>query len=144
MAGFQIDGEELHIHSLRGKIFTQLENDILRGKYKTGDVLNETKLSNELGVSRTPIREVLRQLELEGLVISIPNKGTIVRGLTKEDIEDIYEIRVLIEGVAARRATEKITTEQLAELEEIIHFEEFYTVITSYSIHYTKLYELEF
>ena len=74
--------------SLHGKIFSYLQNDILNGKYKTGESLIETKLSEEFGVSRTPIREAIRQLELEGLVQTIPNKGAIVTGLSAKDIED--------------------------------------------------------
>ncbi len=113
--------------SLGGRIFLQLQNDIINGKYKEGDSLIETKLSEELGVSRTPIREAIRQLELEGLVQSIPNKGAIVKGITVQDIEDIYTIRMMIEGLAARWAAEKITDSELEQLKEIIEFEEFYT-----------------
>ena len=112
---------------LHGKIFEKLESSILSGKYKYGDTLNEIKLAEEMGVSRTPDREALRQLELEGLVAYIPNKGVVVRGLSKEDIKDIYEIRLVIEGMTARRAAENITDEELAELKEYIELEEFYT-----------------
>jgi DNA-binding GntR family transcriptional regulator len=96
--------------------------------YQPGESLIETKLSEELGVSRTPIREAIRQLELEGLVQSIPNKGAIVKGISPQDIEDIYTIRMLIEGLAARWATEKITGVELGELKEAIGLEEFYTL----------------
>ena len=82
---------------------------------------------DELGVSRTPIREAIRQLELEGLVQAIPNKGAVVKGITSQDIEDIYIIRMLIEGLAARWAVEKITPEELEELKETVELEEFYT-----------------
>ncbi len=116
------------LHSLRGKVFTQLQNDILNGKYSTGDSLIETRLSEEMGVSRTPIREAIRQLELEGLVQSIPNKGAIVTGISAKDIEDIYIIRMMIEGLAARWAAENITDDELAELKETIELEEFYTL----------------
>lgn len=113
--------------SLRSRIFNQLQNDILNGLYEPGDSLIETKLSDELGVSRTPIREALRQLELEGLVQSIPNKGVIVKGISDQDIQDIYTIRMLIEGLAARWAAEKITPQELEELKEAVELEEFYT-----------------
>jgi DNA-binding GntR family transcriptional regulator len=116
------------LNSLRGKVFTQLQNDILNGKYESGYSLIETRLSEELGVSRTPIREAIRQLELEGLVQAIPNKGAIVKGISAQDIEDIYTIRMLIEGLAARWATEKITHEELQELREALDMEEFYTM----------------
>ena len=106
---FKQDGTEKY--SLRGKIFNILRQQILDGKYLPGDSLIETKLAEELGVSRTPIREAIRQLELEGLVDSIPNKGVIVRGISEKDIEDIYTIRKVLEGLAARWAVEKISDE---------------------------------
>ena len=119
--------------SLRSRVFNQLQNDILNGFYEPGEGLIETKLSEELGVSRTPIREALRQLELEGLVQSIPNKGVIVKGVSSQDIQDIYTIRMLIEGLAARWAAEKITEQELVELKDIVDLEEFYTVKNDYS-----------
>ncbi|NLZ51956.1 MAG: GntR family transcriptional regulator, partial [Thermoanaerobacteraceae bacterium] len=105
-------------YSLRSKIYHHLKNAILDGVYKPGDSLIEMKLAKELGVSRTPIREAIRQLELEGLVTSIPNKGVVVEGVTLQDVEDIYEIRKMIEGLAARWAAEKISDEQLKELKD--------------------------
>jgi DNA-binding GntR family transcriptional regulator len=114
--------------SLRSRVFIHLQNDILNGLYEPGDSLIETKLSEELGVSRTPVREAIRQLELEGLVQSFPNKGVIVKGVSEQDIEDIYTIRMLIEGLAARWAAEKITLPELEELKEAVELEEFYTI----------------
>lgn len=113
--------------SLRGRVFLRLENDILNGRYRAGESLIEAKLCDEMGVSRTPVREALRQLELEGLVQAIPNKGVVVNGVSPQDIEDIYTIRMLIEGLAARWAAEKITPSELEELKEILELEEFYT-----------------
>jgi Transcriptional regulators len=127
MSKVEYNDVDSHSGSLRGKVFHQLQNDILNGLYQPGENLIETKLSEEYGVSRTPIREAIRQLELEGLVQSIPNKGAIVKGITAQDIEDIYAIRMLIEGLAARWAAEKITDEELAELKEAVELEEFYT-----------------
>lgn len=127
MARIEHDESENFNHSLRGKVFHQLQNEILNGKYNPGESLVETKLSEELGVSRTPIREAIRQLELEGLVQSIPNKGVFVTGISYQDIEDIYTIRMLIEGLAARWAAEKISDTELSELREAVEFEEFYT-----------------
>lgn len=118
---------ELAKYSLTGRVFKQLSDQILNGKYKPGDSLVETKLAKELGVSRTPVREALRQLEQEGLVASIPNKGVFVRGISAQDIEDIYAVRALIEGLAARWAAEKITEEELKSLKEILDLMEFYT-----------------
>jgi DNA-binding GntR family transcriptional regulator len=127
MAKIEHDETESNLHSLRGKVFTHIQNDILNGKYQPGDSLTELRLSDELGVSRTPVREALRQLELEGLVQSIPNKGAIVSGISMKDIEDIYTIRMMIEGLASRWATEKITSDELQELREALDLEDFYT-----------------
>lgn len=127
MSKIEHNETEFNVGSLRGKVFNLLQNDILNGVYQTGDSLVETKLSEELGVSRTPIREAIRQLELEGLVQSIPNKGTFVKGISAQDIEDIYTIRMLIEGLAARWATEKVTDAIIKELKEVVELEEFYT-----------------
>lgn len=113
--------------SLSTKVFKQIRDDILDGKYQPGDNLVEMKLCAELGVSRTPIREALRQLELEGLVQAVPHKGVVVTGISVQDIEDIYTIRMMIEGLAARWAAEKITQDELDELREAIELEEFYT-----------------
>ncbi len=116
-----------YVQSLRGRVFSRLHNDILNGFIRPGESLIETKLSEEFKVSRTPIREALRQLELEGLVEIVPNKGAVVTGITAKDIEDIYSIRVLIEGLAVRWATSKITQEEVNELKEALELEEFYT-----------------
>lgn len=128
MAKIELDEMDLQNFSLRGRIFHQLQNDILNGRYQPGESLVEKKLSDELGVSRTPIREAIRQLELEGLVQSFPNRGVVVTGISAKDIEDIYTIRMMIEGLAARWAAEKITDVELSELKEAIEFEEFYTL----------------
>lgn len=127
MARIEHDEIENYSNSLRGKVFHQLQDDILNGKYQPGESLTETRLSDELGVSRTPIREAIRQLELEGLIQVIPNKGAVVTGISAKDIEDIYTIRMMVEGLAARWAAEKITPEELEELKEAIELEEFYT-----------------
>jgi DNA-binding GntR family transcriptional regulator len=118
---------EIAGNSLRGKVFAKIEQDIINGRYMSGDSLVEGKLSEELGVSRTPVREALGQLELEGLVTLVPNKGAIVKGISNKDIEDIYTIRIMIEGLAARWAAESITDEELKELRDAVLLEEFYT-----------------
>lgn len=128
MARLEYDENENQTNSLRGKVFSQLRKQILTGVYKPGESLVELRLCDELGVSRTPIREAIRQLELEGLVQSIPNKGVIVKGVSEKDVRDIYTIRTMIEGLAARWAAENITDEELKELQEALDFEEFYTM----------------
>lgn len=100
-------------YSLSAKVFHSIREDILNGKYQANEELKEKNIGDDLGVSRTPVREALRQLELEGLVHIIPNKGAFVEGVTLQDIKDIYEIRTLLEGLCARWAAERITQEQL-------------------------------
>lgn len=119
-------------NSLHSRVYNRIRNDILNGVYEPGESLVETKLSEELGVSRTPVREALRQLELEGLVQSVPNKGVTVTGISTQDIQDIYTIRMMIEGLAARWAAEKATPDELEELKEAIDLEEFYTAKHNY------------
>ena len=79
-----------------------------------------------MGVSRTPVREAFRQLELEGLIQIIPNKGAYVTGITQKDVKDIYMIRSLLEGLCARWATEHITKEQMEEMEENVYLSKFH------------------
>ena len=118
--------EEYQDQSRRGRVFRRLRNDILSGVYKEHDELRETTIGEELGVSRTPVREALRQLELEGLVTIVPNKGAYVTGISKKDVHDIYKIRSMLEGMCARWATRYITPEQIGELEEVILLSEFH------------------
>lgn len=87
----------------------------------------ELKLAEEYGVSRTPIREALLQLESEGLVKYEPNRGIIVLGISQQDIQDIYAIRRLIEGLAAFWAASRITPEEIEKIAETIDMIEFYT-----------------
>lgn len=112
--------------SLTGQVFYEIENAILTGALAPGDNLTEMKISAQLGVSRTPVREALRQLELEGLVKSVPNKGAVVVGVSEKDIADIYTIRMYIEGLAARWAAENITDEELERMKDVVELQEFY------------------
>ena len=93
--------------SLRGKVFDKIREDILKGRYKKGDELVECTIGKELGVSRTPVREAIRQLELEGLVQLIPNKGAFVTGISSKDVMDMYQIRAKLEGLCAAMALPK-------------------------------------
>ena len=112
--------------SLRNKVFKYIKAQIINGHYQPGESLVESKLADELGVSRTPIREAIRLLELEGLVETIPNKGAIVLGISDKDVEDIYAIRKLIEGLAARWAADRINAVDKKELEKTLDLMEFY------------------
>ena len=113
-------------HSLGSRVFHTIREDILAGKYAPNEELKEKTIGEELGVSRTPVREALRQLELEGLVSIIPNKGAYVVGITQKDMQDIYEIRCRLEGLCAAWAAKNISKEQLDELEEIVFRAEFH------------------
>ena len=117
---------DYHDRSLRGRVFAQIRENILSGKYKDGMELREIAIGEELGVSRTPVREALRQLELEGLVKIVPNKGAYVSSINAKDIKEIYKMRSMLEGLCARWATRYITDEQIDELEEVIYLSEFY------------------
>lgn len=114
-------------YSLSSRVFHTIRESILAGRYQTDEELKEKAIGEELGVSRTPVREALRQLELEGLVTIIPNKGAYVVGISQKDIRDIYEIRSKLEGLCARWAIENITKAQLDELEENIYLSNFHT-----------------
>ncbi len=111
--------------SLADQVFEKLENDIIQGTYARGELLTELKLVEQLGVSRTPIREALRRLELERL-IEDTGKGSRVLGITEEDLLDIMNIRERIEGLAAYYATVNLTAEGLKELTHIVDLQEFY------------------
>lgn len=112
--------------NLTAKVYDYLKNQILSGVYEKGDSITENGVATELGVSRTPVREALRQLELGGLIKIVPNKGAVVEGVSIEDIKDIYEIRSLIEGVAAIHAAKNATDEEIETLREIVDLTEFY------------------
>lgn len=131
--------EEIDRYSLRGKVFNQIREEILAGDYRVRDELKEAAISKRLGVSRTPVREALRQLELEGLVSIIPNKGAYVNGITARDIYDIYVIRSYLEGLCAKWACENISREQIEELEEIIYLSEFHIK----KEHWEQIFELD-
>ena len=111
--------------SLADQVFEHLENDILSGKYQRGEIFTESRLCSELGVSRTPIREALRRLEQEHL-IEDSGKGSVVIGITKKDLKDIFLIREQLECMVAALAAENRTEEQLDELKEVLELQEFY------------------
>ncbi|MBQ3235085.1 MAG: GntR family transcriptional regulator [Clostridia bacterium] len=108
-------------------VFDQLENDILTGVYKKGDIITETEISSALNVSRTPVREAIRRLEQEDLLKEIP-KGHVVVGISPEDILDIYDIRIKIEGEATLRCAQNVTEEELNKMREAVELQEFYTL----------------
>ena len=126
MSSYDVKKEVTDKYSLRGRVFNKLREDILSGKYQDHEELKEVAIGEELGVSRTPVREAFRQLELEGLIQIVPNKGAYVTGITAKEVKDIYMIRSSLEGMCARLATENITEEQLEELEENVYLASFH------------------
>lgn len=110
---------------LRDVVFENLREAILEGKLTPGQRLMEVQLAEQLGVSRTPVREAIRKLELEGLVVMLPRKGAYVANMSLKDILDVLEIRASLEGLAASLAAERISPEDIKELEKIANeFEE--------------------
>ena len=103
---------------LRDVVFQTLRQAILKGELQPGERLMEIKLAERLGVSRTPIREAIRKLELEGLVVMIPRKGAAVANITEKDTKDVLEVRRTLEMFAVEVACDRITQEQLVQLKE--------------------------
>lgn len=103
---------------LRDVVFNTLRQAILRGELKPGERLMEIQLANKLGVSRTPIREAIRKLELEGLVLMIPRKGAEVAEITEKSLRDVLEVRKALEELSVQLACERITPQMLKELDE--------------------------
>lgn len=101
---------------LRDIVFNTLRQAILRGELQPGERLLEIHLANQLGVSRTPIREAIRKLELDGLVVMIPRKGAVVAEITEKSLRDVLEVRRALEALAVRLACEKIRDEEIEEL----------------------------
>lgn len=105
---------------LRDVVFNTLRQAILRGDLKPGERLMEIKLAKRLGVSRTPIREAIRMLELEGLVVMIPRRGAAVAQITKQDLEDVLEVRCSLEELAVELACTRITGNELESLNDAL------------------------
>jgi len=105
---------------LREIVFQALREAIISGELKPGERLMEVQLAEEMGVSRTPVREAIRKLELEGLVVMVPRKGAYVAGLSMKDAADVFEVRQSLEGLAAALAAERITDEEIESLERVL------------------------
>ena len=111
--------------SLADQVFEKLENDIIQGVYPRGEILTELKLVDQLGVSRTPIREAIRRLEQEH-ILEDTSRGLVVVGISRQDMLDIYEIRRQLEGLAAKRAAASVTDDVLSEMKEVLDLQRFY------------------
>ncbi|MBQ2875760.1 MAG: GntR family transcriptional regulator [Clostridia bacterium] len=115
-----------NIKSKGQSVFLKLEEEILSGTLKKGDTLTEIALAERLGVSRTPLRAAIHALAEEGLVEVVPNKGAVVVGVGPDDLIEIYDIRMRLEGIAASLAAKRITDEALEKLSESVELSEFY------------------
>lgn len=113
---FQIDMNEFL--PLRDVVFNTLRKAILTGQLKPGERLMEVHLANQLGVSRTPIREAIRKLELEGLVIMIPRRGAEVAKITEKSLQDVLEVRRALDVLSIELACDRITEEEIAKLQK--------------------------
>ena len=120
--------QQMQAANLTAKVYKKIRKEILRGTYKPGQSLTELALTKSMEVSRTPVREALRQLEMEGLVELRPNRGAVVIGINGQDIEDIYEIRSMVEGRAAEMAALADNEVGVRQLSEIVDLTEFYVI----------------
>ncbi|MDD4570568.1 MAG: GntR family transcriptional regulator [Tepidanaerobacteraceae bacterium] len=114
-------------HSLSEEIENILRERILKGEYGIGERIKENQVAKELKVSRTPIREAFKQLEKEGLMETIPNRGSFAFGFTKQDIQDIYAVRAAVEVLAMEWAVSRISDKEIKALQETFDLMEFYT-----------------
>ena len=115
-------------NSLPQDLFHKLRDDILQNKIKPGEKLTEQRICQEYQVSRTPVREAFQKLELDGLIEIIPNRGAFVIGLTRQDIEDMYELRSAYEAIAVKWAIDRMSPEEFEEMQEAFELMEFYTM----------------
>ena len=126
-ANFQVKKDDYL--PLRDVVFSTLRQAILRGELRPGERLPEIHLANKLGVSRTPVREAIRKLELEGLVLMIPRRGAEVAQLTEKNMRDVLEVRRVLEELAVRKACANMTALEIEELK--IAAEEFEEILKS-------------
>lgn len=116
MNDFSVDMNEYL--PLRDVVFNTLRKAILKGELKPGERLMEIALAQRLGVSRTPVREAMRKLELEGLVVMIPRRGAQVANITEKDLNDVLEVRIALENLSIQKACSCMTEEELEKLKE--------------------------
>lgn len=110
----------LEYRTMQEIVYDKIRDAILSGHYSPGHRLVAEELAREMGVSRMPVREALHRLESTGLVDSIPHRGTVVSELSEVEIVEIYHIRAVLEGLAARLATSQLTTQEHAQIQAIL------------------------
>ena len=120
-----INGEKTS-QPLSSGLYSELQKDILSGAIPDGSKLTEQVVCKRYNVSRTPVREAFRQLEADGLIENIPNRGAFVTGLTKRDISDLFDLRILFEVQAVEWAIKRMSSEEIDNLAESLEFMEFY------------------
>jgi DNA-binding GntR family transcriptional regulator len=101
---------------VRQQVLHNLRRAIVQGRFSPGDRLVERELCDLIGVSRTSVREALRQLETEGLIVNVPNRGPVVRTITASEAQELYQVRALLEGLAARLFTERASANEIESL----------------------------
>jgi DNA-binding GntR family transcriptional regulator len=116
-----------HLKPIRDLIYEHIRKMIFSGKLKDGERLVEKELAEKLKVSRTPVREALRKLETEGLVVHLPRKGVVVKGFSRDDVIEIYSIREALEALAITYTVKNITEEELEKLRECLELMRRYT-----------------
>jgi len=112
--------QEISFKSITEQLYDYLSESIIEGKIGPGEKLNEIKLCQEFGISRSPLRECFRILEAESLIDIIPRKGAFVRKVTRKDIEDFFPVRAKLEGLAATLAVQHITEEEISTLDDLL------------------------
>ncbi len=122
-----INGEKSS-QPLSAGLYSEIQKDILSGVIPDGSKLTEQVVCKRYNVSRTPVREAFRQLEADGLIENIPNRGAFVTGLSKRDISDLFDLRILFEVQAVEWAIKRMSSEELDSLAESLEFMEFYTL----------------
>ncbi|MEN8905776.1 MAG: GntR family transcriptional regulator [Clostridiales bacterium] len=127
---------------LREVIFNSLREAIIIGELKPGERLMEVQLAEKMGVSRTPVREAIRKLELEGFVDMVPRKGAQVANLSIKDIMDVLEIRASLDSLAAKLAADKITHDELKELKNV--YDQFVNYVEKENINGSVKKDVEF
>ncbi|MCQ2563001.1 MAG: GntR family transcriptional regulator [Mogibacterium sp.] len=116
------------VQPLSAGLYAELQSDILSGAIPNSSKLTEQAICKKYNVSRTPVREAFRQLEADGLIENIPNRGAFVTGLTRRDISDLFDLRALFEVQAVEWAIKRMTSEDIDKLVETVEFMEFYTL----------------
>lgn len=119
MEDIAIKQKSMQKHNISEDLVVYIKQQIIEGALNPGDRIVETKLAKELGISQTPVREALRQLQGEGVILIVPNKGPQVCDLTMRDVFEIYSVRSVLEGLAIRQATQNASDSEIEALEAI-------------------------